>query len=114
MRGISTTRKGVDPFFDDTLFTAHSCYLELAVDPSARQQDYIALLHKVLDEKLLARIRRSTNACGVIGEHRFKEQIEAMLSRAVPTGKRGRPRLGNGKFGSTYCCTTYSINGSQA
>ena len=80
---------------DDTLITAHSCYLELAVDPSARQKAYRALFHNVLDEKLLARIRRSTNACGVIGDHRFKEQIEAMLGRAVPTGKRGRPRLGN-------------------
>jgi hypothetical protein len=73
----------------------YSLYLELAVDPSAKQQAYRALFHNVLDEKLLARIRRSTNACGVIGEHRFKEQIEAMLGRAVPTGKRGRPRLGN-------------------
>jgi putative transposase len=70
-------------------------YLELVVDPSARQQAYRALLHNLLDEKLLARIRKSTNACGVIGDNRFKEQIEAMLGRAVPTDKRGRPRLGN-------------------
>jgi putative transposase len=79
----------------DSLITAHSCYLELAVDPSARQQAYRALFHNLLDKKLLARIRKSTNACGVIGDHRFKERIEAMLGRAVPTGKRGRPRLGN-------------------
>jgi putative transposase len=73
----------------------YSAYLELAVDPSARRQAYRALFHNVLDEKLLARIRWSTHACGVIGDHRFKEQIEAMLGRAVPTGRRGRPRLGN-------------------
>jgi hypothetical protein len=77
------------------LHPQYFAYLELAVDPSARQQAYRALFHNVLDKKLLARIRRSTNACGVIGDHRFKEQIEAMLGRAVPTGKRGRPRLGN-------------------
>jgi len=77
------------------LITAHSCYLELAVDPSARQQAYRALFLNVLDDKLLTRIRRSTNACRVIGDLRFKEQTEAMLGRSVPTGKRGRPRLGN-------------------
>ena len=51
------------------------------------------LFQNLLDEELLARIRKSTNACGVIGDNRFKEQIEAMLGRAVPTGKRGRPKL---------------------
>jgi REP-associated tyrosine transposase len=77
----------------DSLISAHSCYLELAVDPSVRQQAYRALFHDLLDENLLAMIRKSTNACGVIGDHQFKEQIEAMLGRAVPTGARGRPRL---------------------
>ena len=79
--------------FADTLITAHACYLDLAVDPSARQQAYRMLFHNVIDEELLARIRKSTNACGVIGDNRFKDPMEAMLGRAVPTGKRGRPRL---------------------
>jgi len=51
------------------------------------------LFHNVIDEEFLARIRKNTNACGVIGDNRFKDQIETMLGRAVPTGKRGRPRL---------------------
>lgn len=79
--------------FADALITAHACYLDLAVDPSARQQAYRMLFHNVIDEELLARIRKNTNACGVIGDNRFKAQIETMLGRAVPTGKRGRPRL---------------------
>ncbi len=79
--------------FADALITMHTCYLDLAVDPSARQQAYRMLFHNVIDEELLARIRKNTNACGVIGDNRFKDQIETMLGRAVPTGKRGRPRL---------------------
>ena len=59
----------------------------------AEQQAYRMLFHGVIDEELLARIRKNTNACGVIGDNRFKEQIEAILGRAVPTGKRGRPKL---------------------
>lgn len=76
---------------DDGLITAHACYLGLATDHSERQQAYRRLFHNLLDEELLATIRQSTNACGVIGSNRFKEQIEALLGRAVPTGKRGRP-----------------------
>ena len=34
----------------------------------------------------------NTTACTIIGNARFKEQIAAMLGRAVPTGKRGRPK----------------------
>ncbi len=78
---------------DDALITAHAFYLDLAVDPSARQQAYRKLFHNLIEEELLTRIRKNTNACGVIGDRRFKEQIEAMLGCTVPTGKRGRPRL---------------------
>jgi hypothetical protein len=39
----------------------------------------------------LASIRKSTNACGFLGDERFKAKIEAMLGRGVPTGKRGWP-----------------------
>lgn len=77
---------------DDATITAHACYLELAVDALARQRAYRRLFHNMIEEKSLSRIRKNTNACGVIGDRRFKEQIEAMLGRAVPTGKRGRPR----------------------
>lgn len=76
---------------DDVLITAHACYLNLGGDRAARQSAYRRLFHDMLDEKLLASIRTSTNACGVIGDERFKEQIEAMLGRRLPTGKRGRP-----------------------
>lgn len=77
----------------DALITPHACYLDLAKDPSARQRAYRKLFHDVIKEEFLARIRKSTNACGVIGDSRFRERIEMMLGRTVPTGRRGRPRL---------------------
>lgn len=77
---------------EDATITAHACYLELAVNSSARKRAYRRLFRTMIDEESLSRIRNNTNACGVIGDSRFKEQIEAMLDRAVPTGKRGRPR----------------------
>jgi putative transposase len=76
---------------DDALITAHACYLNLAYDRAARQSAYRKLFRDLLDEEWLVRIRKSTNACGVIGDERFRQQIEAMLGRRVPTGKRGRP-----------------------
>lgn len=78
---------------DDALITAHAGYLDLADARSARQHAYRKLFRDLIDEELLTRIRANTNACGVIGDSRFKEQIEAMLGRTMPTGKRGRPRL---------------------
>ena len=53
---------------------------------------YRALYSDTLSEALLTRLRENTNACTVIGNNRFKEQIATMLGRAVPTGKRGRPK----------------------
>ena len=79
--------------FDDGLLTPHACYLGLAADRPARQRAYRRLFRDSLDEEFLARIRKTTNSCGVIGDDRFKAQIEAMLGRAVPTGQRGRPKL---------------------
>ena len=77
----------------NALITAHACYLDLAADPSLRQQAYRKLFHNLIDDKLLTRIRMNTNACGVIGDRPFKEHIEAILGRTVPTCSRGRPRL---------------------
>jgi putative transposase len=75
----------------DPLLSSHSCYVSLHVDPVARRQAYRLLFQDALTDKMLSRIRWRTNACSVIGDHRFKVQIEAMLDRTVPTGKRGRP-----------------------
>lgn len=76
-------------------FTHHACNLEPGADPSARQKAYSKLFRDQIDDRLQTRIRTQTNACEVIADSRFKEQIEVMLGRAVPTGRRGRPRLGS-------------------
>lgn len=54
-----------------------------------------------IDDRLLNTIRTQTDACGVIADNRFREQIEAMLGRAVPTGSRAGPRLSSLRIGST-------------
>lgn len=76
----------------DPLLTAHAIYLALHTDPSARLRAYCALFSDVLSEELLTRLRQNTNACAVIGNDKFKAQIAAMLGRAIPAGKRGRPK----------------------
>jgi putative transposase len=44
-----------------------------------------------ISPELLALVRNTTNACQVLGNDRFKDQIEAMLGRSVRPGKPGRP-----------------------
>lgn len=86
---------------EDPLLTPHSVYLALHAQPSARRYAYRNLFRDTLSEELLVQVRHCTNACGVIGSDQFREQIAAMLGRAVPTGKRGRPRKSPQKIGST-------------
>lgn len=76
----------------DPLLSPHAIYLDLHRDPAARQRAYRALFRDIFSEKLLNRLRDNTNACTVIGNDRFKVQIAMMLGRAVPSGKRGRPK----------------------
>lgn len=74
------------------LLRSHAIYLGLHQDPPARQRAYRALFRDILSEELLSRLRDNTNSCTVIGNDRFKDQIAAMLGRAVSSGKRGRPK----------------------
>jgi putative transposase len=77
---------------NDPLLTPHPDYLGLDADPVARRHAYRALFSDTLSEELLTRLRENTNACGVIGDDRFKMQLAKRLGRAVPSGKRGRPK----------------------
>jgi putative transposase len=77
---------------NDPLLTPHPDYLGLDdADPVARRHAYRELFSDTLSEELLTRLRENTNACGVIGDDRFKMQLAERLGRAVPSGKRGRP-----------------------
>ena len=76
----------------DPRLTPHALYIGLDSDPATRQKAYRSLFRTALSDEQLKQIRDNTNACTLIGNDRFKEQIATMLGRAVPTGKRGRPK----------------------
>lgn len=50
------------------------------------------LFDDAIAESELHSIRQASNACGVLGNERFKDQIEAMLDRRVRPEKAGRPK----------------------
>lgn len=77
---------------EDRLITPHPVYLALHAEATARRRAYRTLFRDSLSEELLVMLRHETNVCGVIGSDRFRAQIAAVLGRALPTGKRGRPR----------------------
>jgi putative transposase len=76
----------------DPRLTPHPLYTGLDSDRANRQKAYRSLFRSALSNEQLKRIRNNTNACTLIGNDQFKEQIARMLGRAVPTGKRGRPK----------------------
>jgi putative transposase len=76
----------------DPLITPHAVYHALASDPQQRQAHYRALFADALTPATLRLIRDTTNACRVLGNDKFKDQIENMLGRSVRPGQGGRPR----------------------
>lgn len=76
----------------DDLLSAHATYLKLGNTPPSRQTAYRGLFADSISPKLLAYIRDTTNSCLVLGNDKFKDEIEAVLGRTVRPGKRGRPK----------------------
>ena len=76
----------------DGLIQDHEEYLALGPTPEARHEAYRALFRAHLDPASLAELRTMLNQELVTGSDRFKEEVEAMLSRRVRPGKRGRPK----------------------
>lgn len=76
----------------NSLLSTHACYEALHRQPEARPRAYRALFEDEFSEEDLNTIRIRTNACSVIGNDQFKQQIEEMLGRELPSGKRGRPK----------------------
>lgn len=74
------------------LITDHSAYLALGATHEERQQAYRGLFRDQLDPARLQEIREGLNQCRVLGSERFKDEIEALLSRRVRPRKAGRPR----------------------
>ena len=75
----------------DALLTTHSIYRSLATTQEQRLSTYRALFADEMSSELLALVRNTTNACRVLGNDRFKDQIESIIGRSVRPGTPGRP-----------------------
>lgn len=72
------------------LLTSHSLYLALGNKALERKKAYQALFSAHVDELALQEIRDATNKAWVLGDNRFKQQIEQDTGRrASPLGKGG-------------------------
>jgi putative transposase len=73
----------------DSLLTPHSVYQSLGETKSRRLSAYRALFADEIDQEALDLVRSTTNACQVLGDDVFKDQLEAMLGRSVRPGRPG-------------------------
>lgn len=78
----------------DSLIIDHAGYLARGESIAVRWAAYRSLFEHVLDKDMLSTIRSSLNECRVLGDKRFKDQVEAALNPSVHAGQRGRPRKG--------------------
>jgi putative transposase len=73
----------------DPLIEEHPGYLALGASAALRQSAYRQLFETHLDEACLEEIRNSANKGWVLGNERFKKQIEHQLNRRVGPLPRG-------------------------
>lgn len=72
------------------LLTNHTCYEALGVNGEKRQKTYRSLFESHIEDLALQEIRDATNKAWVLGDNRFKEQIEQQAGRrASPLPKGG-------------------------
>jgi putative transposase len=75
---------------DVELLSPHHCYLSLGASKEARKQAYKYLFKHHIPELTLQKIRDATNKAWVLGENRFKQQIEQQTGRrAIPLARGG-------------------------
>jgi putative transposase len=80
----------------DSLVSGHGLYGRLGENPEERQQAYRALFAHEIGEEVLEQIREATNKAWVLGDQRFRDQIQAQLRRRVaPKAKGGDRRSKN-------------------
>lgn len=75
----------------DEVVVPHELYKALGADALARCAAYRELFRIKLDETTLKVIRESLNQEVVLGNDRFREHIENILTRRTKPGRRGRP-----------------------
>jgi putative transposase len=74
------------------LITPHNLYVKLGKTPSQRQARYRALFDGHMPQHTLDEIRSATNKAWVLGDVRFKQQVEEATGRAATPRKRGGDR----------------------
>jgi len=79
------------------VLTVHQNYQSMGRNSLDRQSSYRRLFADSLSAELLTRIRDTTNSCLVLGNDRFKDQVEIMLGRSVRHKKTGRPKRSDKK-----------------
>ena len=76
----------------NALITDHHKYLELSDSAEERRRCYQALFQEPLSENVLDAIRDATNKAWVLGNDRFKKQIQTLTDRRVDKLPKGRSR----------------------
>jgi putative transposase len=76
----------------DPLVIEHTTYTALGNSPAECRCAYRSFFAAAPGPDPTRKIREVTNACLVLGNDRFKDQIEAVLARSVRPGRAGRPR----------------------
>ena len=74
------------------LITPHILYQGLAKTEKTRQKRYTALFDKMIPDYTLEEIRNSINRAWVLGDERFKRQIEKQTGRRASPLSRGGDR----------------------
>ena len=76
----------------DDLLTPHALYDALGTTRAARQSAYRALFQHHVDPAKLNEIRDATNKAWVLGDDRFKAEIEVLLNRRTHPASKGGDR----------------------
>ncbi len=76
----------------DELLIPHSNYLCLADNEEHRCQSYAALFSSPEDAEQWTKLRIGTEACGIVGDSRFREQVQQALQRRVEKFAHGGDR----------------------
>ena len=74
----------------DALIRDHELYLALGAKANERQRAYRDLFRSELDEDALTQIRKAASRELVLGNERFRQEIEQALGKRVEPRKRGR------------------------
>jgi putative transposase len=76
----------------DEVLVPHALYSQLGESDAQRMAAYASLFDGCLEKEVLTRLRSGKEAGGVIGNNRFREQIEQVLQRRVEKCAHGGDR----------------------